>query len=261
MIFVEIRLTRRRGYAILALFKMKKPARKSIQHSLDFKPWGGRRKGAGRPAGKGRRAAPHRKRIRLKSYEPQHTTLRLTDDLRNSRRWKVFAKIVSVIGKAQREGFRIVEFSLQDGHLHLVTESNGWKALSNGVRALSIRLARRLNVLLGRKGRVIADRYHSRALGTPREVRNALLYVMQNAKKHFAQRAIALNPHWLDPLSSAAFFSGWNADAGPLAIALRARWRAAGIQDASPCKAATTWLLHSGWKKHGLLRATELPAH
>jgi putative transposase len=229
----------------------------SGQGTLTFRTWGGRREGAGRPAGKGRRAAPHRKRIRLKSYEPQHTTLRLSDDLRNSRRWKVFAEIVESVRAAQRDGFRIVEFTLQDGHLHLITESNGWKALSSGVRGLSIRIARRLNRVLGRTGQVIADRYHSRGLGTPREVRNALVYVLQNAKKHLA--SVAKNPLWIDPLSSAAFFRGWSGEAEEVLTAARDRWKKAGVHADNPCKEPRSWLLRAGWKKHGLLRIAEVP--
>ena len=237
---------------------MKRPKQITGQGALAFRTWGGRRKGAGRPAGKGRRAAPHRKRIRLKSYEPQHTTLRLSDDLRDSRRWKVFAEIVSAVRHAQRDGFRIIEFTLQEGHVHLITESNGWKALSSGVRGLSIRIARQINRVLGRTGQVIADRYHSRGLATPREVRNALVYVLQNAKKHLANAA--KEPTWLDPLSSAAFFRGWSGDVDAALLALRGRWKAAGLAAQTPCKEPQSWLLRAGWKKHGLLRASEIPA-
>jgi hypothetical protein len=48
------------------------------------------------------------------------------------------------------------------------------------VRGLAIRVARAVNRALGRRGRVFADRYHARALTTPRAVRHALVYVLMN---------------------------------------------------------------------------------
>jgi len=89
-------------------------------------------------------------------------------------------------------------------------------------------------------------------------VRNALVYVLQNAKKHFA--SAAKHPGWLDPLSSAAFFRGWSGDVEENRSALRTRWKAAGLDAESPCKEPRSWLLRTGWKKHGLLRAFEVPA-
>ncbi len=237
----------------------RKAAAMAMQGTLTFRTWGGKRAGAGRPKAKGRRAVAHRKRVRLKSYEPQHTTLRLVSEVANVRRWRVFAEIVSAIAAAQREGFRVIEFSVQDGHLHLITESNGWKALSDGVRALEIRIARAINRALKRKGRVFADRYHARGLGSPREVRNAIVYVLQNAKKHLAQRGVAIARGWLDVFSSAAFFAGWNSIARSSVDALRREWHSRG-RDASPTRPAKTWLLTNGWRTLGLLGAHEMPA-
>jgi len=50
--------------------------------------------------------------------------------------------------------------------------------------ATDIRVAKGLNKLWARRGKVFADHYHDRILRTPREVRNALCYVLHNAKKH-----------------------------------------------------------------------------
>ena len=230
----------------------------AMQGTLTFRTWGGKRAGAGRPKSKGRRAVAHRKRVRLKSYEPQHTTLRLVSEVAIVRRWRVFGEIVSAIAAAQRDGFRVIEFSVQDGHLHLITESSGWKALSSGVRALEIRIARAINRVLKRKGRVFADRYHARGLGSPREVRNAIVYVLQNAKKHLAQGGNAVARGWLDVFSSAPFFDGWTSSARRTVDALRGDWQTQGR--ASPTAHAKTWLVTNGWRRLGLIAAHEMPA-
>ncbi len=233
--------------------------RKPKQGILEFRSWGGARKGAGRKRVGARKRVPHRKRIALKSYEPQHTTMRLVDEVASLRRWRVFAEIVAAIHASHREGFRVVEFSVQDGHLHLITEAGSARALSNGVRALSIRIARALNRVLGRRGKVFADRFHTRALSSLREVKNALVYVLQNARKHFEQKGVTLRASWLDKFSSAGFFDGWNASASKEALALRESWRSAGLDPKKPTRDASTWLLSVGWRRLGMIQPSEVP--
>jgi hypothetical protein len=109
------------------------------------------------------------------------------------------------------------------------------------VRGLAIRIARLVNRLLGRRGSVWADRYHARMLRTPREVRNALVYVLNNFRKHVR------GARGLDPYSSARWFRGWTAGAPR------------GTDASSPVALATTWLGRVGWRKGGQLRVDELP--
>jgi hypothetical protein len=105
----------------------------------------------------------------------------------------------------------------------------------------------------GRTGRVLADRYHLRLLPTPREVRNALRYVLLNARRHAAKavHTIARTTVRLDPASSARWFNGWShgswaADAAP-------------VPDVRPVARAKTWLLAVGWRRHGLLDPADVP--
>ncbi|HET7538325.1 MAG TPA: hypothetical protein VFK05_00590 [Polyangiaceae bacterium] len=144
---------------------------------------------------------------------------------------------------SNRDWFRVVHYSIQDTHVHLIVESEDLHALSSGVRGLMVRIARRVNSVLRRRGRFWAERFHSRELESPRQVRNALVYVLQNHRKH-SQSAT------LDPLSSAGSFDGF-------ASALPATFRSIGPTCTA---AATTWLLKSGWRQRGLVRLTEAPA-
>src|SRR2546428_8822987 len=127
--------------SISALFKMKNSAgaknrrsRKPCQGELAFRSWGGRRKGAGRKPGKGRRNLLHRTRAtfpKRKHGSVLHVTFRLVDEVANVRRWSVFAAFVELLSHAQRANFRVIEFSLQDGHVHLIVEASDAQALSN----------------------------------------------------------------------------------------------------------------------------------
>ena len=91
---------------------------------------------------------------------------------------------------------------------------------------------------------MFSDRYHARILRTPRAVRVALVYVLQNARKHGAW--VARRP---DTYSSAPSFDGWKEQAHNLAES-RSGW----------LERARTWLLSIGWRRHGLIDPHEVPA-
>jgi REP element-mobilizing transposase RayT len=149
-----------------------------------------------------------------------------------------------------RSGFRLIHFSVQPNHLHLIVEAADAIALSRGIKGLEVRIARRLNALLRRKGRFFSDRYHARALRTPREVRAAIAYVLLNLRKHAHQSGRKLSSDRADPLSSAIYFDGWR---HPIICILKR-------EDPPPVTQAETWLLREGWKRHGLIAASEIPA-
>src|SRR5262249_22714935 len=79
-------------------------------------------------------------------------------------------------------------FSVQSDHIHLLVEADEPAALVRGMQGLAIRVAKSVNRALKRCGAVWADRFHARTLRTPREVRNALVYVLNNVKKPFGVR-------------------------------------------------------------------------
>ncbi len=138
------------------------------------------------------------------------------------------AKIVVDALRAARErfGVRIIHYSIQGNHLHLIVEAEGQRALSRAMQGLSIRLARRLNARSGRRGGVFADRYHARPLKTPREAKRAVRYVLANYRHHALEY---LPEGWTDPLASARFTQERPG------------------RDA-PVVAPSVWLLRVGWR-------------
>ena len=219
---------------------------KNRQREFGFVTWGGKRRGAGRKPKGERAGVSHVTRPKLKERHPVLVTLRLRAGLRSLRYDDEHELLKKAFAAASQGGsFRIVEYSIQSNHLHLLVESTNVHALSRGMAGLAVRIARSLNRLWKRVGRVFADRYHSRILETPRAVRNALLYLLQNARKHGAWRA--RSP---DVYSSGPTFDGWkggernSADSRATRLLSRAR----------------TWLLSVGWRRHGLLDPRELPA-
>jgi REP element-mobilizing transposase RayT len=222
--------------------------RRPVQLTLDQarRPTGhgGWRPGAGRKKRAG--TCSHRPRPRFPASVPLHVTLKVVGGLPSFRRTAVLRVIkAAIVAGGHRGDFRVVHYNVLGDHLHLVVEAAGPTALARGMQGLSIRLARRLNALLGRRGRLFAQRYHARPLRTPREVRNAVRYVLLNARHHRAQRG-ALPPGWVDPYSSALWFDGWKA-----AIRTDAPWLRALAKGGRPTADPHTWLLSVGWRRGG----------
>jgi hypothetical protein len=147
---------------------------------------------------------------------------------------------VAAIAASQRETFRILHFSIQRTHLHLIIEADSAKARADGLKSLSGRITRRANRLLDRRGTLWADRPHVRPIKSPREMRTLLVYVLANHRKH-DPRATGL-----DPAASGFWFDGWREPIprppGP-----------------SPVAAPHTWLASVGWRRLGLIGAREAP--
>jgi REP-associated tyrosine transposase len=218
---------------------MRRPKQLSLSRTAG---WGGKRKGAGRPPIVGRRRpVPHRSRSVHKASHPVHLTLRARRAVPSLRSERAFPAVEQAVSKASRAGFRVVEFSAQDDHVHLIVEAQDEKALSSGARGLSIRLARAINNACRRRGPVWGDRYHTHTLKTPRETRHAMVYVLMNFRKH--------HPHDrrpIDPCSSAPWFDGF-------------RTLPPAPTRPSSTRKARTWLASKGWRRHGLVDWRERP--
>ena len=143
----------------------KKPrGSRPAQLRLALSTWGGAREGAGRKPG-AVRPAPHRGRPPLASRFPVHVTLKVDPSLPDLRGEDLSWQIEDCLGQGkQREGFRLVHYSMLTHHLHLIVEACNADALTQGIRGLSVRLARRINRVCDRRGRVFVERYFARIL-------------------------------------------------------------------------------------------------
>ncbi|HEY3668668.1 MAG TPA: transposase [Polyangiaceae bacterium] len=218
---------------------------------------GGSRPGAGRKPGTARPLVRHRSREPLSAAHPLHVVLR--SRFRPLRSRFVFPTLRQALAKATRarENFRVIQFSVQNDHLHLIVEAGDKSALSRGMQGLAIRVARAVNRLVSRRGKLWADRFFSRSLGSPRAVKNALGYVLNNFRKHRATGGARI-----DPYSSAPYFAGFRELRGerPCDLARRLDLPLVprgvpppGAATELPVVRARTWLARVGWQRAGLV--------
>ncbi|HKA87629.1 MAG TPA: transposase [Haliangiales bacterium] len=216
--------------------------------------WGGPRENSGRkPTGqiggydhRGRPQAgvSHGPRPELNPRHPLHVTLRAVNGSPSMRNFAVAAEIGKLLKRRARRELlcRVVYFTIQKDHIHMIVEAADRAALSRGVQGLASGIARVVNRTAGCAGGLWRDRYHARPLRTPTEVRNCLIYVLRNGFKH-GSTAFAV-----DPCSSAAWFDGF--DGQPPART-----------DAAPVVPPRTWLLATGWwaRAGGAIRVGDVP--
>jgi REP element-mobilizing transposase RayT len=189
-----------------------------VQHG-----WGGARKGAGRK--KVGNCQAHGRREVFSKRMPVHVTMKVAKDVRGLRGRRIYKAVEAA---ARNEDGLLCDFSVQNDHLHLVMDAANNKAMRSAVSGLAIRVAKAINAVSGRKGRVFDDRFHARVLRTPTEVRRVRHYVRDNFRKHLRERlqtertqdqaawisvgvdnhevlrAILQSSVWIDPCSSQA---------------------------------------------------------
>jgi REP element-mobilizing transposase RayT len=207
---------------------MARAAGKAKQLQLHLPTWGGRRKRR-RKRGENRklRKVPHRPRPVLSPKYPVHATWRVLPHVWNLRSRRCFSRIARSFERGRdRFGFRLVHFSVQGNHIHLVVEARDERALARGMQGLGVRIAKALNRLMQRKGTVFADHYYAGILRSPTQVANAIAYVLMNFLHHFPDEAARYEDVPRDPFSSA--------------------WCERGRDP--PVVKARTWLLAVGWR-------------
>jgi REP element-mobilizing transposase RayT len=191
----------------------------------------------------------HRRRPTLPKKTPVHVALRVVEGVASLRRSKPVKYIRRCIQLAHKQAFRVVHFSVQSNHVHLIVEAEDARALSRGMQGLKIRLARRLNALFGRRGTPFTDRYHARPITSPRQARHCIGYVLNNARKHAAEHGRTLARNWIDPFSSAPTFGGWASETVT----------SDGATTPGISRPAEFYLLRAAWRRYGLLDPNAVP--
>ncbi len=217
--------------------------------------WGGRRVGAGRkPAGR-TAGVTHTARPPQSARLPLHITIRIVAGLPRLRRRRGYVVARRSLALANRlPGIRICEVSIQGNHVHLIGEADDRAALTAAMRSFGISFAKNVNAGLGRKGRVLADRYHVVVLRTPAQTRAALEYVLGNWRRHGED--LAGPRRRTDRFSSGPFFTGWTVPAPDFLWWKDLPWPDDGPL---PIRLPRSWLLTVGWRRGGLLSPWHRP--
>lgn len=181
-----------------------------MDQRLLFQQRGGFRVRAGRKASKDS-GMSHQGRPEVKRANPLLITIKVRKGI-PSLRGRFTGTLLALVMEegSVRFGCRMVEYSIQTNHLHMIVEAPGNDAVSRFMKGMTSRIVHFLRSRFGIIGVVFPDRYHRVDLKSMRQVYNAIRYVLCNANKHGA--------HFfglLDPLSSSRWFDGWRGYKAP----------------------------------------------
>jgi REP element-mobilizing transposase RayT len=271
---------------------MGRPRKRHVQTSIRFPDKNGQQRGRrrgekwrGKAPGRkpkllGRPGSPHTKRPEVARRSAFHIVLRVNREVGSLRRRHMYrAMRAATIAVALRElnfetqgAFRIVHISIQRTHVHLIVEGDSKEALAKGLQGFQISAAKHINreysVRAGlerrRRGNVFTDRYHQQHLTSPRQARNAMAYVLNNWRKHGEDRRVGRErdrgpdgaARWnVDPYSTGALFGGWQqrVDAELL-------WRWPETYQPLVVYVPQSWVLRTGWTRHGRVSFHEVPS-
>lgn len=151
-----------------------------------LKKRGGKRKGAGRKRIHSKGVA-HVERETVKRRTPCHINFKYKCSIRNKPCLRLLRRAIL---NARKQGLRILHYSLQHNHIHLIIEADNNLVLSSGMRALTITFAKGLKM-----GRVQLERYHLHVLKGLQETRNAIKYVLFNRQKHEKRKSSVIDDY------------------------------------------------------------------
>ncbi len=146
-----------------------------IKMKLNGGGWGGLRLNAGRKRIHSKGVA-HTLREKVTGRTPLHINFRYRSHIRNKDTLKLLKRAIK---NARSHDLKILHYSFQSNHVHLIIEAPNNDILTRGMRSLTITLAKGLN-----RGRIQIERYHLHVLRSLRETKHAVRYVLFNRHHH-----------------------------------------------------------------------------
>jgi len=191
-----------------------------------------RRAGAGRKPTRVRPGPPHTSRPDHDPRTPVHVTLRAIPTSVSLRSSRVFPHLYGALAAASFDAFRLVHFSVQSDHLHLIVEADSGRDLARGLQGLGVRVrprdqSRAWSSWLG-LGRAISRASTANAARSP---------LGSRLRTHEFRKHLRAAPG-IDPCSSGRWFDGWSSEEVAPA-------------GSRPVVLAQTWLGSIGWRRGG----------
>jgi REP element-mobilizing transposase RayT len=137
----------------------------------------------GRPA-KHDRGIRHIERPKFSRPRSFHLTIKVKSNKADIQSKKILKALHHAIKRARLKQLKIIHYTLEYNHVHLLVEAANHNVLHSGMQALGISFAKAINKAKTLKGTVYKHRYHFRQISSPRDMKNVLHYIFHNGVKH-----------------------------------------------------------------------------
>jgi REP element-mobilizing transposase RayT len=136
------------------------------------------------------RTAIHDKGIRhisredIKKPTSLHLTIKVRENKADIKNKQILKALHHSIKRARMKRLKIVHYTLEYNHIHLLVEAEIKQLVHQGMQAFGISLAKKINTIKRLKGTVYKHRYHLRKINSPRDLKNVLHYIFNNGIHH-----------------------------------------------------------------------------
>ncbi len=138
----------------------------------------------------------HISRDRIFNPTSLHLTIKVRENKADIKTKLILKALHHAIKRARLKRLRVIHYTLEYNHLHLLVECDNHKRLGKGMQAFGISIAKAINRIKLLKGAVYKHRYHLRKITSGRDLKNVLHYIFNNGIKH--KRATSI----IDPYNS-----------------------------------------------------------
>lgn len=160
---------------------------KQLPINLFLGQHGGRRPKCGRKRLKSK-GVSHRSREQVTGRDLLHINFKYKTYVRSDAFYEVFKRGIK---NSARFDFKILSFSIESNHIHLIAEAGNSDNLTLGMKSLTCTLSKGLNLIKNTNGKTQIERFHLHILKNPQEARNAINYVLFNHEKHTGTQKIS----------------------------------------------------------------------
>lgn len=136
------------------------------------------------------RGIRHIERPRFNRPRSFHLTIKVKSNKADIQNKKILKALHHAIFRGRLKGLKIVHYTLEFNHVHLLVEASCNRVMHSGMQALGISLAKAINRFKSLKGSVYKHRYHYRQISSPRDLKNVLHYIFHNGIKHKRTRHV-----------------------------------------------------------------------
>lgn len=119
-----------------------------------------------------------------------HLTIKVQKIKADIKNKMILTMLKKAILNARRMGLKVIHYSLEYDHVHLLIEADNNVILGKGMQSLGVTLSKAINRTKRIKGRVYKHRYHFRKINSARELKNVMFYIFNNGVKHGASKSL-----------------------------------------------------------------------
>ncbi|MDD4973652.1 MAG: transposase [Bacteriovorax sp.] len=126
----------------------------------------------------------HTSRPHLSKACSLHLTVKIKKIKAELKNKSVLSILKRAILNARKQGLKVIHYSLEYDHVHLLIEADNNHILSKGMQSFGVTISKAINRMRKLKGGVYKHRYHFRKISSPRQLKNVLNYIFNNGIKH-----------------------------------------------------------------------------